>query len=79
METITLKHPFPCEGGTLEEIQIRRAKVADVTKAKKNNKDASDQEIALIATLSGLPPAAIGELDMEDYNSIQAILSGFFG
>jgi len=79
METITLKHPFSFEGGTLEEIQIRRPKVADVTKAKKGSKDDSEQEIALIATLAGLPPAAIGELDLEDYKAIQDILAGFFG
>ena len=79
METVKLKYPIDFEGGKLSEITLRRPKVADVTAAKKGKKEESEQEITLIATLSGLPPVAIEELDLADYKALQEILTGFFG
>lgn len=78
--TVTkLDHPIPFEGGTLSEISMRRAKVSDSLGARKKSRDAGEQEVQLIATLAGLPPSAIEDLDMHDYAKLQAALSGFFG
>jgi hypothetical protein len=79
METITLDYPIDFEGGKLAEVKVRRPKVSDVTAARKGKKDEAEQEVALIATLTGLPPAAIEELDLADYKKLQEVLSGFFG
>jgi hypothetical protein len=79
MDTITLKYPIDFEGGKLSEITIRRPKVSDVTTARKSKKDEAEQEVALIAALSGLPPSAIDELDIADYKAVQEVLQGFFG
>ena len=78
MDKITLKYPIDFEGGKLTEVSIRRPKVSDVTNARKSKKDDAEQEVALIATLSGLPSAAIEELDVADYKAIQEVLQGFF-
>lgn len=78
MDTITLDHPIDFEGAKLSEIKLRRPKVSDVTAARKK-KDEAEQEVALVATLSGLPQAAIEDLDLADYKKIQEVLSGFFG
>lgn len=79
METIKLDYPVQFEGRTISEITLRRPKVADTRKARKDHKDPADQEIAMLATLSGLPPALFDELDMADYSKVQEKLEGFFG
>ena len=76
---IELQFPIDFEGGKLSKVELRRPKVADVVKARKGLKDEAEQEVALIAKLSGLPPAAIEDLDISDYKKMQEILSGFFG
>jgi hypothetical protein len=76
---IELQFPIDFEGGKLSKVELRRPKVADVVKARKGLKDEAEQEVALIAKLSGLPPAAIEDLDIADYKKLQEVLSGFFG
>ena len=79
MDTIILDHPIDLEGRKLTEITLRRPKVREARDARKKHKDAADQEIELIAQLSGLPPSAIEDLDIGDYTRIQEVLGGFFG
>lgn len=79
MTEIELEYPIDFEGGKLKSVTLRRPKVGDVVKARKGLKDEADQEVAIIAKLSGLPPAAIEDLDISDYKKIQEVLSGFFG
>lgn len=79
MDPIKLDYPIDFEGRKLSEITLRRPKVSDARNARTKHKDTADQEIALLATLSGLPPPAIEELDMSDYSKLQEVLSGFFG
>lgn len=77
--TVKLEHPIQLEGGELAEITIRRPKVRDARDARTKHANPADQEIALLAKLSGLPPAAIEDLDMADYAKLQEVLTGFFG
>jgi hypothetical protein len=79
MNEITLDYPIFFEGRNLAKLTVRRPKVSDVTAAKKSKKDEAEQEVALIAALTGLPPAAIEDLDLADYKKLQEVLSGFFG
>lgn len=79
METIKLNHPINVEGREIKEINLRRPKVREARDARKKHKDAADQEIALVAELSELPPSAIEDIDVGDYAKIQEVLSGFFG
>lgn len=76
---IDLAYPIDFEGSKLSKITLRRPNVKDARKARATHKDAADQEIALVAALSGLPVSAIEELDVSDYSKIQEALSGFFG
>lgn len=76
---IDLLYPIDFEGGKLSKVELRRPKVSDVVKARKGLKDEAEQEVALISKLSGLPPAAIEDLDVADYKKLQEVLSGFFG
>lgn len=76
---IDLQYPIDFEGGKLSKVELRRPKVSDVVKARKGLKDEAEQEVTLISKLSGLPPAAIEDLDVADYKKLQEVLSGFFG
>ncbi len=79
MDPIKLDHPIDFEGAKLSEITLRRPKVSDVTAARKGHKDEAEQEVSLVAKLSGLPASAIEELDIADYKKLQEVLAGFFG
>jgi hypothetical protein len=79
METIPLDYPIEFEGRTLASVEMRRPKVSDVTAAKRSKKTEAEAEVALVATLCGLPPAAIEDLDVADYKKLQERLSDFFG
>lgn len=79
MDPIKLDHPVTVEGREITEIELRRPKVREARDARKKHKDPADQEIELVSQLSGLPPAAIEELDIADYSKIQEVLAGFFG
>ena len=76
---IDLQYPIDFEGGKHSKVELRRPTVSDVVKARKGLKDEAEQEVALISKLSGLPPAAIEDLDVADYKKLQEVLSGFFG
>ncbi len=41
--------------------------------------DAAGMELTMVALLTGLPPEAISEMDMKDYNAIQAALRTMTG
>lgn len=79
MDPIKLDYPIDLEGRKLTEITLRRPKVKEARDARKKHKDEADQEISLLATLSGLPPSAIEDLDIADYTKLQKELAGFFG
>lgn len=74
-----LDFPITVEGREIKEITLRRPTVRQARDARKKHKDPADQEIGLIAELSGLPPSAIEDLDVGDYTKLQEILGGFFG
>lgn len=79
MDPIKLDYPIQLEGRDLLEITLRRPKVSDVVTVRKGKRDEAEQEVSLIATLSGLPPSAVESLDLSDYKKLQAILADFFG
>lgn len=79
MNQITLDYPIQLEGKELSEVTLRRPKVSDVVAVRKSKRDEAEQEVSLIASLSGLPPSAIESIDLADYKKLQAHLSGFFG
>jgi hypothetical protein len=79
MDPINLSHPITSDGRQITEVNLRRPKVADVVAARKNKADEAEQETALMANLSGLPPSAILDLDIADYKKLQERLADFFG
>jgi len=72
MTEICLKYPVKLASGkTLDKIVLRRAKVADLKEAARAGASQDDQEIALLARLSGLLPEDMLELDLADYKVLQ--------
>jgi hypothetical protein len=77
MTEICLKYPVQLASGkTLEKLTLRRAKVADLKEAGRAGDRQEDQEIALLARLSGLLPEDVLELDLADYKALQDAFRG---
>ena len=69
---ICLKYPVQLASGkALDKIVLRRAKVADLREASRGGASQEDQEVALLARLSGLLPEDVLELDLADYKALQ--------
>jgi hypothetical protein len=75
---IQLEFPFTSGARLIETVAIRRPKVADQLAAQKAGVTDVESEIHLVANLSGLTPAEVGQIDLADYAAIQELLAGFF-
>ncbi len=65
-ETVKLDYPIKDgQGNEVTELNIRRAKARDVRKMQGNTE--TEQSISLLATLTGLVPEDIDELDVSDF------------
>jgi len=79
--TIALTEPVTFEGYTITELQIRRPKVRDLRAMEQATADKPtqlDQGAAMVALLSGIPEAAIEELDAGDFTRASEVIAGFF-
>ena len=77
MSEICLKYPVQLASGkALDKLTLRRAKVADLREASRGGASQEDQEVALLARLSGLLPEDLLELDLADYKALQDAFRG---
>ena len=79
--TIQLSTPISFEGYTITELNIRRPKVRDLRVMEQATADKPtqlDQGAAMVALLSGIPEAAIEELDAADFTRASEVIAGFF-
>ncbi|WP_422011008.1 phage tail assembly protein [Reyranella sp.] len=74
---ITLSHPLDHEGKKITTLKIRRPIVADMLAAQKVSANEPERELNLIAVLTGLPRAAVEQLDMRDYMALQRKLAEY--
>ncbi|EGV38451.1 phage tail assembly protein [Neisseria weaveri] len=68
---IKLKYPVRlATGEMLEKLTLRRPKVGDIRAVAGLATDA-EQELAIMARISGLVPEDLDELDLADYKQVQ--------
>lgn len=68
---IKLKYPVRlATGEVLEKLVLRRPKVGDIRAVAGLTTDA-EQELAIMARISGLMPEDLDELDIADYKALQ--------
>lgn len=68
---IKLKYPVRlATGEMLEKLTLRRPKVGDIRAVAALATDA-EQELAIMARISGLVPEDLDELDIADYKALQ--------
>lgn len=68
---IKLKYPVRlATGEMLEKVTVRRPKVGDIRAVAGLTTDA-EQELAIMARISGLVPEDLDELDIADYKVLQ--------
>lgn len=65
----TLTEPVECMGETITTIKGRTAKAKDMKAAIGAASD-FDGTLAVVASVCGLTPATIGELEIQDYTAI---------
>jgi hypothetical protein len=81
MPVVKLGTPITTEGRTVERIEMRKLKVADLEwlqEQSKRGKLAVRVEYELIARLSGLAPDALTELDADDFAALSTALQEMF-
>ncbi|CAM3791984.1 phage tail assembly protein [Castellaniella denitrificans] len=76
--TVELKYPVEIDGAQVSSLTLRRPKVRDNLAAEKMGGSNAEREIALLALLAEVSPAALHELDMGDYAALQKALTSFF-
>ena len=70
---LRLLHPVSVAGETHEALTMRRPKVRDVKSAERSGGGSNaETEIRLFANLCEVAPAVIEELDLADYERLQA-------
>lgn len=80
-KTLRLNYPVTVEDREVSEVTITRPKVRDLKAmdaALVGITDKLDQGIVMAATLTGLPPEVIEELDAEDFTKLSEEVAGFF-
>lgn len=78
MDTIQLKHPITVDGQEVTEVTLRRPKVRDL-KAIEGVKSDMEKSIKLVSNLTQMKPAAVEELDAEDFTAISDQVGKFVG
>lgn len=74
---VTLKHTVVVDGSTYTSLTLRRPKVRDLLHAAKQGGTAAEQEVLQFASLAGVPPKVIEELDVADYLAVQKQVQAF--
>ena len=69
--TINLKHPFAVNGVATKVMTMRRPKVKDLRTASRYGDKPADQEVGLLAVLTGCVPEDLDEMDAADYGQLQ--------
>lgn len=70
-QTISLDYPITlADGKTLDTLSVRRVTVGDMRSVAHLSTDV-EQEIAMVAKVSGLVPEDIDLLDLSDYKKVQ--------
>ena len=75
-ETIKLKYPIEVDGIQTDTLHLRRPKVRDIRLMDQFEGDV-EKTIQFMAALCQIPPAAIEEMDGEDFGLISGKVEGF--
>lgn len=76
-KTIALDYPLNLDGRQVAELTMRRPKVKDQRNADKAASDDAGKELQLFASLTGMNPEDLEEMDLSDYTKLQNAYSGF--
>lgn len=80
--TIELAVPLTVDGNVITELSIRRPRVRDLRaleEATEGRSSQLDQGAVLVALLSGIPEAAVEDMDAADFARASEVIGGFFG
>jgi len=67
--TLALREPIKALGEEIKEVSFRRPR-AKVYRAMASMKDEASRVFALVASVCGVTPSAVEEMDLADFNAI---------
>jgi hypothetical protein len=73
--SMALQYPIEVDGAVISQIRLRRPTVGDVMAANREGGTPAEVELRMVASLSGLSLEAIQRIDMQDYGTLQAMMS----
>ena len=78
-KAISLTEPLVFDGQRIAEVTVRRPKVKDLRVLDDLGADGDDlaRGVAMAAQLTGLPTAAIDEMDASDFAQVSDVIAGF--
>lgn len=71
MSEVVLKYPFTAAGKKIEKLTLRRPTVKDLRTVGRFGESEEEKEVGLIATLAGLVPEDMDDMDAMDYKALQ--------
>lgn len=74
---VVLTYPVTVDGLTCTQLDLRRLKVSDILHAEKTADSDAEKEVVQFASLAGVAPKVIEELDAADYVAVQKVVKGF--
>lgn len=77
--TVPLAVPIQCDGVETSELVLRRPTAGDILAAQKSKGGEAEQVFFLLQRLGSVPPGAIEQIDLADFDLVQAALEGFLG
>ncbi|MCX4025100.1 phage tail assembly protein [Endozoicomonas sp. SM1973] len=76
-ELITLNYPIERNGEVINEVTLRRPKAKDLKNMEKRGGGEITQSIHMVADLTSLDIATVEELDGEDFQHLNEVVTGF--
>lgn len=73
-KTIVLSVPVEFAGKVIETVAVRRLRGKDIIAMQRMD---GDEDMALLAIVTGLPEAVIAELDADDYVTLSEVAQNF--
>lgn len=74
---VDLQYPVTVDGIETKHLDLRRLKVRDLLHAAKQGGSDEEKEVSQFASLAGVAPKVIEDLDMADYLAIQDVVKDF--
>lgn len=76
-EKVPLQFPITIDGVKHDALYLRRPQVADLLAVERSKGSEVEQDVAMLARLTGINPPDLEEVDLADYYKLNEKFAGF--